>query len=95
MLGIATWQASKLMVFRALNRERSHVKDASAKLFHHETPEGIRVAILAFLSVYDFAEHLEALRWRAAFQAVRDACKADPTLFKNNPTTLARDHSAG
>ena len=64
------------------------VKDATTKVFHYETTESLRTHVLAFLSAYNFAKHLKALRWRTPFQAVCDAYKADPTPFKINPHHL-------
>jgi hypothetical protein len=64
------------------------VKEATTKLFHYETAESLRNHILAFVSAYNFAKHLKALRWRTPFQAICDAYKADPAPFKINPHHL-------
>jgi hypothetical protein len=64
------------------------VKDATTKVFHYETTKSLCAHVLAFLSAYNFAKHLKALRWRTPFQAICDACKADPTPFKINPHHL-------
>jgi len=64
------------------------VKEATTKLFHYETAESLRAHILAFVSAYNFAKHLKALRWRTPFQAICDAYKADPAPFKINPHHL-------
>ncbi len=64
------------------------VKDATTKAFHYATAESLRAHVLAFLSAYNFAKHLKALRWRTPFQAICDAWKADPAPFKINPHHL-------
>ena len=46
------------------------VKEATIKAFHYETAVSLRAHVLAFLSAYNFAKHLKALRWRTPFQAV-------------------------
>jgi transposase-like protein len=64
------------------------VKDATTKAFHYETAESLRAHVLAFLSAYNFAKHLKALRWRTPFQAICDAWKADQSPFRVNPHHL-------
>ena len=61
------------------------VKEATVKAFHYETLVSLEAHLRAFLSAYNFAKHLKALRWRTPFQAGCDAWKADPTPFKINP----------
>ena len=62
--------------------------DAAAKAFHCETAVSLRAHVQAFLSADTFAKHLEALRWRTPFQAVRDARAKDPAIFKVDPHHL-------
>ncbi len=64
------------------------VKDATIKAFHYPDLEALRAHVPAFVAAYNFAKRLKALRWRTPFQAVRDACKADPSAFKINPHHL-------
>jgi transposase-like protein len=64
------------------------VKEATTKLFHYTTTENLRDHVLAFVSAYNFAKHLKALRWRTPFQAICDAYKSDPGPFKINPHHL-------
>jgi len=64
------------------------VKDATTKAFHYETAESLHTHVQIFLSAYNFAKHLKALRWRTPFQAICDAWKADPSVFKINPHHL-------
>jgi len=48
----------------------------------------LRAHVQAFLSAYNFAKHLNALRWRTPFQAVCDAWAMDPAIFKIDPHHL-------
>jgi transposase InsO family protein len=64
------------------------VKDATVKAFHYPDLEALRAHILAFVTAYNFAKHLKALRWRTPFRAICDAWKADPSAFKIDPRHL-------
>lgn len=70
--------------------ERMHrtVKEATVQAFHYETLEGLTAHVLAFVTAYNFAKHLKALRWRTPFQAICDAWARDPAPFKINPHHL-------
>jgi transposase-like protein len=43
---------------------------------------------LAFVTAYNFAKHLKALRWRTPLQAICDAWTKQPSAFKINPHHL-------
>jgi transposase InsO family protein len=64
------------------------VKDATIKAFHYPDLAALRAHVLAFVTAYNFAKHLKALRWRTPFQAICDAWKADPSPFKIDPHHL-------
>jgi transposase InsO family protein len=64
------------------------VKDATVKVFHYPDLGALRAHVLAFVTAYNFAKHLKALRWRTPFQAVCDAWKGDPSAFKIDPRHL-------
>jgi transposase InsO family protein len=64
------------------------VKEATIKAFHYPDLDSLKAHVLAFVTAYNFAKHLKALRWRTPFQAVCDAWKADPSPFKINPHHL-------
>ncbi|KAF0220434.1 MAG: integrase catalytic [Rhodospirillaceae bacterium] len=64
------------------------VKDATVKAFHYEDLESLKAHVLAFVTAYNFAKHLKALRWRTPFQAICDAWTKDPSIFKINPHHL-------
>ncbi len=46
------------------------VEEAMIKALHHPDRQALQVHVLAFVTAYNFAKHLEALRWRTPFQAV-------------------------
>ncbi len=64
------------------------VKEATIKTFHYPGLAALRAHVLAFVTAYNFAKHLKALRWRTPFQAVCDAWKDDPSSFKIDPHHL-------
>ena len=61
------------------------VKDATVKAFHYDGLESLKAHVPAFVTAYNFAKHLKALRWRTPYQAIRDAWTKDPSIFKINP----------
>jgi transposase InsO family protein len=64
------------------------VKEATIKAFHYPDLEALKAHVLAFVTAYNFAKHLKALRWRTPFQAVCDAWNVDPSAFKIDPRHL-------
>jgi transposase InsO family protein len=64
------------------------VKEATIKTFHYPDLDAVKAHVLAFVTAYNFAKHLKALRWRTPFQAICDAWKDDPSAFKINPRHL-------
>jgi transposase InsO family protein len=69
-------------------RMNRSVKDATIKAFHYPDLDTLEAHVLAFVTAYNFAKHLKALRWRTPFQAMCDAWKADPSAFKIDPHHL-------
>ena len=64
------------------------LKEATVRSFHHETSEGLAAHLQAFVTAYNFARHLKALRWKTPFQAILDAWSRDPAGFKVDPHHL-------
>jgi transposase-like protein len=64
------------------------IKDATVKVFHYDDLQSIKAHVLAFVTAYNFAKHLKALRWRTPFQAICDAWTRQPSAFKINPHHL-------
>jgi integrase-like protein len=64
------------------------IKDATVKVFHYDDLESLKVHVQAFITAYNFAKHLKALRWRTPYQAICDTWTKDPSIFKINPRHL-------
>jgi len=64
------------------------VKEATVKAFHYPDLESLKAHVLAFVSAYNFAKHLKALRWKTPFEAICHAWTATPDIFKLNPRHL-------
>ena len=61
------------------------VKEATIKAFHYPDLEALQAHVLAFVTAYNFAKHLKALRWRTPFQAVCDAWTGRPLHLQDRP----------
>ena len=61
------------------------VKEATIKAFHYPDLESLKAHVLAFVSAYNFAKHLKALRWKTPFEAICEAWTKTPNIFKLNP----------
>ena len=61
------------------------VKEATIKAFHYPDLEALQAHVLAFVTAYNFAKHLKALRWRTPFQAVCDAWQSRPVSVQDQP----------
>ena len=64
------------------------IKDATTKVFHYPDLDALKAHGMAFVTAYNFAKHLKALRWRTPFQAICDTWAKDPAIFKINPHHL-------
>jgi transposase InsO family protein len=64
------------------------IKDATVTVFPYETLESLSAHVLTFVTAYNFAKHLKALRWQTPFQAICEAWTEDPAPFKINPHHL-------
>ena len=70
------------------------VKDATIKAFHYPDLESLKEHVFAFVSAYNFAKYLKAIRWKTPFEAVCHAwttsleiCKLDPRYLIPGPNT--------
>ena len=61
------------------------VKDATVKVFHYDDLESLKAHVLAFVTAYNFAKHLKALRWRTPFQAICEAWTRGPVNLQDQP----------
>jgi hypothetical protein len=64
------------------------VKDATVKTYHYDDLESLKAHVLAFVTAYNFAKHLKALRWRTPYQVICDAWTKDRSIFKIDPHQL-------
>ncbi len=64
------------------------IKEATTKTFHYENADALKAHVLSFVTAYNFAKHLKALRWRTPFEAIVGAWKQDPLPFKISPHHL-------
>ena len=64
------------------------VKEATIKAFHYPDLDSLKAHVLAFVSAYNFAKHLKAIRWKTPFEAVCHAWTTTPDIFKLNPRHL-------
>jgi transposase InsO family protein len=64
------------------------VKEATVKAFHYPDLDSLKAHVLAFVTAYNFAKHLKALRCRTPFQAICGAWAKDPSIFKIDPHHL-------
>lgn len=71
-----------------VERMNRTIKDATTKVFHYPGLDALKAHVLAFVTAYNFAKHLKALRWRTPFQSICDAWQHDPSQFKINPHHL-------
>ena len=61
------------------------VKEATVKAFHYQDLESLKAQILAFVSAYNFAKHLKAIRWKTPFEAICQAWTKTPDIFELDP----------
>jgi transposase InsO family protein len=64
------------------------IKDATIKVYPYDDLESLKAHVLAFVTAYNFAKHLKALRWRTPYQVICEAWTKDPSIFKINPHHL-------
>ena len=64
------------------------VKEATIKAFHYPNLESLKAHVLAFVSAYNFAKHLKAIRWKTPFEAICLAWTKTPNIFKLDPRHL-------
>lgn len=64
------------------------VKDATIKTYHYDDLESLKAHVLAFVTAYNFAKHLKALRWRTPYQVICEAWTKKPSIFKIDPHHL-------
>ena len=64
------------------------IKDATIKTYHYDDLENLKAHVMAFVTAYNFAKHLKALKWRTPYQVICKVWTKDPSIFKVNPRHL-------
>jgi transposase InsO family protein len=64
------------------------IKDATTKAYHYPSLDALQDHVFAFVSAYNFAKHLKAIRWKTPFQYVCEAWQRYPSEFKIDPHHL-------
>lgn len=64
------------------------IKEATIRAFHCPDLDALKAHILTFVSAYNFAKHLKALKWKAPFEVINAAWVSNPEIFKINPRHL-------
>lgn len=60
------------------------VKDAINKAFQDPDLDAPKAHVLAFVTAYNSAKRLKAVRWRTPFKSIYDAWQRNPSPFKIN-----------
>jgi hypothetical protein len=69
LTNIASIGAVRLSPIPCVVRTRSPgSKEATVKTFHHDDLESLKTHVFTFVTAYDFAKHLKALKWKTPFQ---------------------------
>ena len=71
-----------------VERMNRTVKEATVKAFHYQDLESLKAQLLTFVSAYNFAKHLKAIRWKTSFEAICQAWTKTPDIFKLDPRHL-------
>src|SRR3984885_14782626 len=71
-----------------VERMNRTLKDATIKTYHYDDLENLKAHVMAFVTAYNFAKHLKALKWRTPYQVICEAWTKDPSIFKANPRHL-------
>jgi hypothetical protein len=50
------------------------IKDATVKVYHYDDLQSLKAHVLAFVTAYNLAKHLKALRWRTPYFPPRPFC---------------------
>jgi hypothetical protein len=65
------------------------IKEATIKAFHYPDIKALKAHVLAFVTAYNFARHLKALRWRTPFKVTCEAWTQNSDRFIINPHHLS------
>ena len=62
------------------------IKDATIKTYHYDDLENLKANVTwRFVTAYNFAKHLKALKWRTPYKVICEAWTQHPSIFKLQP----------
>jgi hypothetical protein len=64
------------------------IKDATIKAFHYPDLDAPRAHVIAFVSAYNFANHLKALKWKTPFETIELAWTKQTDIVNLKPRNL-------
>ncbi|UVL15448.1 integrase core domain-containing protein [Pseudomonas atacamensis] len=71
-----------------VERMNRTIKEATIKAFHDPDFAALQAHVLSFVMAYNFARHLNTLRWRTSFKVICEAWTKNPEHFTINPHHL-------
>ncbi len=69
------------------------IKDATTKVFHYPDLNSLKAHVLAFVTTYNFAKHLKALRWRTPWRPSATPGRTTPQPSRSTRTISSRDQT--
>jgi len=69
------------------------VREATTKAFHYPDLESLKTHVLAFVSAYNFAKHLKALRWKTRSKLSATPGRQRPRSSNSTHVTSSRDQT--
>jgi transposase InsO family protein len=64
------------------------LKQATVRAFHYDGVRELRRHVADYLTAYNFAKHLKALRWRTPYETLEAIWSSRPELFRRSPDHL-------
>jgi hypothetical protein len=61
------------------------IKDPTGKIFHYDDPHSLKAHVLPFVTAYNFAKPLKALKWRTPYQVICEAWTKSSRNLQNQP----------
>ncbi len=58
------------------------IKDLAVEVYHYDDLQDLKAHVLAFVTAYNVAKHLKALRWRTLYQVICEPWTKDRSIFK-------------
>jgi hypothetical protein len=64
------------------------LKEATVRAFHYESIRELRRHVADYLTAYNYAKHLKALRWRTPVETLESLWATHAELFRRSPDHL-------